>query len=464
MKALNSIVFLFLFFSFTTAQLDKGGGEFVLNNTECLAQSKRDAIFKKLQNAESEIPHLHAYKNQKKINSFIFPVKLADGITDPGFFGISNYVDHNPSFSGDHNDFIQDWNCGGRSYDTGSGYNHRGIDIFSWPFGWIKTNNDEVEIIAAEEGLIIFKEDGNADTSCDFCNNCDWNAVYLQHSDGTVSWYGHMKKFSLTSKNQGDMVSKGEYLGIMASSGNSTGPHLHFEVWENSSYTKLVDPYAGNCNDLNGNTSAWENQEDYRVPTINLITTGLVPPAPAGCPNEWNPNENSQFYPGDNIFLAGYYRDQLNNTTATYQLIRPDGTVYLEWQQTFDSSFNASWWWFNRTLVSVVPEGEWTYKVSYLGNEESIPFLVGDVVSNLDYVSEQNFQFYTQGGTLEIETEQDGQFQYKLLDVLGRILHKGTFKNHLTLPIADHHNGVYVIHIENSERTQSFSKKIYLGK
>ena len=155
-------------------------------------------------------------------------------------WSISNYVDHNSAYPNQ----LQDYNCGTKTYDTSSGYNHQGIDIFTWPFTWKMVDDNSVEIIAAAPGQIIAKGDGQFDRSCGFNNN-PWNAVYVRHGDGSVAWYGHMKNGSLTTKNVGDFVNLGEYLGIVGSSGNSTGPHLHFEVYQNDTYTNLIDPYTG---------------------------------------------------------------------------------------------------------------------------------------------------------------------------------------------------------------------------
>jgi murein DD-endopeptidase MepM/ murein hydrolase activator NlpD len=52
-------------------------------------------------------------------------------------------------------------------------------------------------------------------------------AVRLQHDDGTVTLYAHMSELLVTA---GQPVTAGTYLGREGSSGNSTGPHLHFEV------------------------------------------------------------------------------------------------------------------------------------------------------------------------------------------------------------------------------------------
>ncbi|WBQ06316.1 M23 family metallopeptidase [Kribbella sp. CA-293567] len=51
--------------------------------------------------------------------------------------------------------------------------------------------------------------------------------VKVRHSDGTVTSYSHMSAFSVSI---GDSVSAGEQVGAIGVTGNTTGPHLHFEV------------------------------------------------------------------------------------------------------------------------------------------------------------------------------------------------------------------------------------------
>jgi len=53
--------------------------------------------------------------------------------------------------------------------------------------------------------------------------------VVINHHDGTMTLYAHMLADSRTV-NPGDYVEQGEVIGQVGSTGNSTGPHLHFEV------------------------------------------------------------------------------------------------------------------------------------------------------------------------------------------------------------------------------------------
>jgi len=53
------------------------------------------------------------------------------------------------------------------------------------------------------------------------------NQVLLQHPDGTRTRYGHLSRIDVRV---GQVVTAGEQVGAVGSTGVSTGPHLHFEV------------------------------------------------------------------------------------------------------------------------------------------------------------------------------------------------------------------------------------------
>lgn len=94
---------------------------------------------------------------------------------------------------------------------------HTGIDIPA-PTG--------TKILAAQQGTVIW---------------ANWlssygKAVMIDHGGGIVTLYAHNS--SLIVK-KGDKVSKGQAIALAGSTGNSTGPHLHFEVREDGEY---VDP------------------------------------------------------------------------------------------------------------------------------------------------------------------------------------------------------------------------------
>jgi len=58
-----------------------------------------------------------------------------------------------------------------------------------------------------------------------------WNGAYGNQvkiaADGFETWYNHLSKFAV---NKGDVVSAGRTIGYIGSTGQSTGPHLHFEL------------------------------------------------------------------------------------------------------------------------------------------------------------------------------------------------------------------------------------------
>src|SRR3954464_835609 len=64
-------------------------------------------------------------------------------------------------------------------------------------------------------------------------------AVYIQHSNGDVTVYGHMEKILVSA---GQVVKAGDTIALLGANGQSTGPHLHFEVHQAGIQGQKVDP------------------------------------------------------------------------------------------------------------------------------------------------------------------------------------------------------------------------------
>lgn len=97
---------------------------------------------------------------------------------------------------------------------------HRGIDIARRDF------STRPPIYAADAGTV---------ESAGYSGSYG-NRVVINHHNGYKTLYAHMSSLSVSS---GQSVSKGQTLGIMGATGNSTGVHLHFEVTQNG---RLVNP------------------------------------------------------------------------------------------------------------------------------------------------------------------------------------------------------------------------------
>lgn len=96
---------------------------------------------------------------------------------------------------------------------------HTGIDIGA---------SMSASIVAADSGTVIFAGWMNA----------YGNTIIVDHGGGMSTLYAHQSRFSVA---KGDSVVKGQEIGKVGSTGWSTGPHLHFEVRINGTYT---DPNA----------------------------------------------------------------------------------------------------------------------------------------------------------------------------------------------------------------------------
>ncbi|GAA3009266.1 M23 family metallopeptidase [Streptomyces fulvorobeus] len=67
------------------------------------------------------------------------------------------------------------------------------------------------------------------------------NEVVIKHEDGMYSQYAHQSSLSVSV---GETVTGGQQIGLSGSTGNSSGPHLHFEVRTGPGYGSDVDPVS----------------------------------------------------------------------------------------------------------------------------------------------------------------------------------------------------------------------------
>ena len=64
-------------------------------------------------------------------------------------------------------------------------------------------------------------------------------AVYILHDNGDVTVYGHMERILVDA---GATVQAGDTIALLGNRGQSTGPHLHFEVFEGGLAGRRADP------------------------------------------------------------------------------------------------------------------------------------------------------------------------------------------------------------------------------
>jgi murein DD-endopeptidase MepM/ murein hydrolase activator NlpD len=291
-----------------------------------------------------------------------WPLQAATNMTDCSFYALTAYVDQNTATGAS-----SDYNCGTHTYDG-----HHGTDIMTFPFGFYKMDNSQVEVIAAAAGTIIDKNDGAYDRNCvGVGSSLPANYVIIQHSDGSVALYWHMKNGAITTKAIGQTVTAGEYLGVVGSSGSSSGPHLHFEIWSGSTSATYKDPYYASCNLLNASTW-WTTQKAYTETSVikaSVHTTDIVLPS---CNTE-TPNESGSYTipfqgpglaPGYAKFYA-FFRNSTPGMTATMSILNPGGTTFNTWNYTTPTAYNGSYGGWSKLLPTTA--GLYTFQAVYNG-------------------------------------------------------------------------------------------------
>jgi hypothetical protein len=207
------------------------------------------------------------------------------------WWGLTRYFDLDPG------DGYLDYECDTVTYDGHDGNDFAIQDFYAQDEGqWI---------VAAASGVVHGTDDGHFDRHTSQVPGARVNGVTVAHADGTVSYYLHMKKWTVEVAG-GQEVFEGQPLGQVGSSGQSTGPHLHYAVWKDG---VPYEPHAGACRP---GDSLWEDQLPHVTANpVSLIWTGIAVLDPTGEQLERPPEvHHFQQQPGGTTqFFWVYLRD-----------------------------------------------------------------------------------------------------------------------------------------------------------
>ncbi len=378
------------------------------------------------------------------ILAFLCPICLLAQVGIPQFvlpiegthlqdYYLVNYVDW--SF-----DSIQDHQCGHKTYDG-----HQGTDFTLRNFAQMDAG---VEVYAAKAGIVTYLVDTLFDRNKTAVAGGLGNYVAIRHFNDFYTYYGHLKKGSVTVE-VGDTVTAGQKIGEVGSSGYTSDPHLHFEVWYDSLY--YWDPFSGPC----GNPgSLWLDTLSY-IDEFGLIDHDFTNFEPSlDTLKERLPGQAvfSSADPLVSFWMQGY--GVFPGDISTVKWFDPSGNLWFQ----FDYEHNYEWWYYYFwTYINTPPAdkaGLWT--AQYLVNnalkiEDTFTVTGASALSEPKDILEAKV-FQNAEGDLVLQWAQHVPFddQLAIVDIMGVQVYSGQVSSSgqtVTLPTAQKLSpGVYVLY------------------
>ncbi len=178
---------------------------------------------------------------------------------------------------------------------------HKGVD-WAAPIG--------TPVVAAFDGTVEFAGDGRG----------YGNVIRISHEQGTATAYAHLSRFQ-DGIRAGLKVSAGEIIGYVGTTGLSTGPHLHFEFYQNGA---AIDPLASVVAAVSDGSA------------VDILVNRIVRVESAGNARAKNPLSSAtglgQFIKSTWIRMIRTYRPDLYRSMSTEELLalRFDPTISRE--------------------------------------------------------------------------------------------------------------------------------------
>jgi hypothetical protein len=332
-----SCFFIFLSypgFAFTQGRLG-GGGTCTSNPTNFIEPEQAAEIQQAVELYEANKARIQKQETITETTLYTFQPTAG---TSFGDLFLYNYVDLDP------NSTILDWDCGDWTYDG-----HTAHDVEIRTFGEQAIG---VPIFAVQDGTVISTHDGEYDMNRSL-NSMLPNYVGIDHGNGRVCYYAHMKKNSV-AVSAGEQIAAGQQIGLVGSSGSSTHPHLHFSTYEDGN---VVEPQAGYCHP---GESLWTNQVAKRTDTY-VIDFGISDESlsdfnwPNELPRNVQVTGTDYFYPW--IMLGNLPAD----SSWQIRILKPDNTQWGQWSEFFNGQYRRSWWNWIFYFSGITDYGTWRF-------------------------------------------------------------------------------------------------------
>jgi murein DD-endopeptidase MepM/ murein hydrolase activator NlpD len=192
------------------------------------AEVDTNALRKKLTNINDQLSTINSFLNARGIKS---SYKMPQGVNADSNFsaediadfyqgylnGITYNISYTPIGMPYRGPITSSFGQRENPFGGGDEEVHKGLDI-KGPMGG--------EVKAMAKGVVEFAGQKTGFGNC----------IVLKHGNGFETLYGHLSKILVRV---GDQIDIGERIGLIGSTGRSTGPHLHYEVHR---YGKKIDP------------------------------------------------------------------------------------------------------------------------------------------------------------------------------------------------------------------------------
>ena len=169
--------------------------------------------------------------------------------------------------------------------------------------------------------------------------------VIIDHGNGLQTYYGHMSSHLITD---GESVEAGTLIGLVGSTGISTGPHLHYQIMKDG---KPVDPENNNPSQLKdysfakyGLLAIPEKPANQSSPvTPSTSPTNVSSPSQMGTIDPSKTTFNDLTKEQQDIFMQKQRESEgFKPGSLTYDLNNPGAMLYSSWQKSFGGELDTT--------------------------------------------------------------------------------------------------------------------------